>query len=68
MYISIDIAIRLTILRSIYDMKQRNNILMWQEMGNVLIVVTLVRIIVLDKKQTFFFFLYIFMKRDCLGE
>jgi hypothetical protein len=40
-YMSIDIAIRLTILRSIYDIKKkRTNILMWREMGDVLIVIT----------------------------
>jgi hypothetical protein len=66
MYMSIDIAIQLANLRSIYDMKKRNNILMWQEMEDVLIVVTLVRIMVLDKKQTFFFCISICMIEDCL--
>lgn len=42
-YMSIDIAIRLTILRSRYDIKKRekrNNIPLWREMEDILIVVT----------------------------
>ena len=75
-YMSIDIAIRLTILRSRYDIKtttttrrrKKNNIPMWREMGDILIVVTSKYESSCWIKKASVPFLYIWMTEDDLVE